>query len=91
MCIFFSTSSLVIFFNKIRPMTKQGIKIISGTPADTICSETDIATAGSVLLFKLGSDPKRKKKFITPFVIARGINLVVFNRTTPKKNPIKIA
>ncbi len=91
MFIFFSTSSLVIFLNKIRPMTNKGIKIISGAAAATICSESVIATAGSVLLFKLGSDPKRKKKFINPCVIARGINLLVFNRTTPKKNPIKIA
>ena len=72
-------------------MTNKGIKIKSGAAADTICSESAIASTGSVLLFKLGSNPKRKKKLISPCVIASGINLLVFNRTTPKKNPMKIA
>lgn len=72
-------------------MTNKGIKIISSAEAAIISSESVIATAGSVLLFKLGSDPKRKEKLIRPCVIASGINLLVFNRTTPKKNPMKIA
>ena len=43
-------------------MTNNGIKIRRGAAADIICSRSVIATAGSILLLKLGSNLKRKKK-----------------------------
>ena len=72
-------------------MTNNGIKIKRGTEAAIICSTNVMPEAGAVVIFKLGSNPKRKKKLISPCVMASGIILLVFNKTTPKKNPIKIA
>jgi hypothetical protein len=82
---------LFIFLNKISPTKNNGIKTKSGAAADFNCSKCVIVTADSLLILKPGSNPKRKKKLISPCVIARGINLLVFNKTTPKKNPMKIA